>query len=76
MAKKRPPSKIRSRAARTAPDVHQSDDVWAAELVSTVGKREASRILGDYRRLARDPTLSQFDRDVAKSQAKALARLL
>ena len=74
MPKKRPPSKIR--ATRTTPDVHQSDDVWAADLVAAIGKREARRILGDYRRLARDPALSQFDRDVASSQAKALARLL
>ena len=76
MPKKRPPPTIRSRATRTAPDVDQSDDVWAGELVAAIGKREARRILGDYRRLARDPALSQFDRNVASSQAKALARLL
>ena len=49
---------------------------WAADLVATVGKREARGILSDYKALADNKRLAKADREVAAERVKALKKLL
>jgi hypothetical protein len=45
-------------------------------LIAAVGKRQARNVLDDYKRLAVDKQLSEFDLAIAKQRAKILARFL
>ena len=50
--------------------------VWARDLVTAIGKREARRILEDFRTLAENKRATKADRAVAAERVKALERLM
>ena len=62
--RKRQPAK----ATNAAQDVVESlayVKAWARDLVAAAGKREARRILDDYKAIARNKELPKADRDIA-----------
>jgi len=49
---------------------------WARNLVAAVGKREARRILNDYKAISGNMRLAKADRDIAARRVRVLSRLL
>ncbi len=66
----------RPRSHRVASDDPQYVEAWARDIVAAVGKREARRLLGDYRTLRDTTRLAKADREVAGERVEALGKLL
>ena len=66
----------RPRSHDIPPDSPDYIEKWARDLVAAVGKREARRILADYRGIADNERLARRDREVAAERAEALEELL
>jgi len=62
--------------SKKPPEEPEYVEYWARELVKAAGKRDARRILEDYRAIARNPRVSKRDRDIAKQRVKILAKIL
>ena len=49
---------------------------WAEALLATAGRREARRILADYKAIAGDPKTTKHGREIAEERIKVLERLI
>ena len=66
----------RPRSHDVPPDSAEYVTAWARDIVVTVGKREARKILADYKALADDPKVTKHGRAVAAERAEVLESLL
>ena len=66
----------RPRSHRIASGDPQYIEAWARDIVAAVGKREARRLLSDYRALCENKRLAKADREVAAERVEALGNLL
>ena len=73
--RKRQPAKGQN-AAQDAAESLEYVKAWARDLVAAAGKREARRILDEYKALSRDKELPKAERDIAARRARILSRLL
>jgi len=62
----------RVRSHEIASDDQQYTETWARDILAAVGKREARRILADYRKIADDPRVRKKSREIAKERADNL----
>jgi hypothetical protein len=76
MSKPERQSGAHENTAQIAPESLEYVKSWARDLIAAVGKREARRILGDYKALCADKRLAKADRDMAARRARILSRLL
>lgn len=66
----------RKKPAQDAAESLEYVKAWASDLVAAVGKREARRILDDYKAISGNKRLAKADRDIAARRARILSRLL
>ena len=64
------------RSHQIPPDSPKYVETWARDIVAAVGKREARKILADYRALADNKRLAKADRETATERVRALEKLL
>ncbi len=64
------------RSHETLPDSLQYVEKWARDIVAVVGKREARRLLEDYRTIASNRRLPATDRENAIQRVNCLEKLL
>ena len=64
------------RSHQISPDAPGYVAAWARDLLAAVGKREARRLVADYKAIAANRRLAKADRDIAAERAKALASLV
>ena len=64
------------RSHEIPPDAPQYVQAWARDIIAAVGKRQARRILADYRAIAADPKVTKHGRAIAAQRAKILGKLL
>ncbi len=76
MKKPKPSSSRDSLTSQTGVESRESVEAWACDLVAAIGKRQTRTVLADYKRLAADKELSEFDRAVAKQRAAVLSKLI
>ncbi len=69
-------SGIGKNAAQDAPESLEYVKAWARDLVAAVGKREARRLLDDYKAISSNKRVAKADRDIAARRARILSRLL
>ena len=69
-------TKVDKTATRDTPESLEYVKAWARDLVAAVGKREARRLLDDYKAISSNKRVAKADRDIAARRARILSRLL